>query len=154
MRIPKHPQPPTCLIWFSFGWDIWVPHLFVGVVGGFVGVVVGIFYCQIYRGCPETKLLICHREFITYGWGSRWGGGGLDWVIHKPCWVLGANIIQNKLEVTKVNIIVLLLLIITMQFFTFSGKITFYQFGCRIFTFQPTDLQDILNYSSLGCQQK
>ena len=75
---------------------------------------------------------------VVLGW--RWGGLSDSQIM------LGirsiANIIPNKLEVTKVNIIALLLLIITVQFWTFSGKITFYQFGGRIFIFQPTDLQD------------
>ena len=61
-----------------------VHHLWVGVVGGVGGVVVGIFCCQIYIGCSETKLLICHKGgFIIYGWGWWWGGRGVDWVIHK-----------------------------------------------------------------------
>ena len=56
-----------------------VHHLWVGVVGGVGGVVVGIFCCQIYIGCSETKLLICHKGgFIIYGWGWWWGGGGVD----------------------------------------------------------------------------
>ena len=58
----------------------------MGVVGG---AMVGIFGCQIYIGCSETKLLICHKGgFIIYGiiyGGGRWGGVGVDWVIHKPC---------------------------------------------------------------------
>ena len=87
---------------------------------------------------------------VVVGW--RWGG------LSDPQTMLGirsiANIIPNKLVDTKVNIIALLLLIITVQFWTFSGKIKFYQFGGRIFIFQATDLQDILNYSSHGCQQK
>ena len=87
---------------------------------------------------------------VVVGW--RWGG------LSDPQTMLGirsiANIIPSKLVVTKVNIIALLLLIITVQFWTFSGKITFYQFGGRIFIFQATDLQDILNYSSHGCQPK
>ena len=45
-----------------------VYHLWVRVVGG---VVVGIFCCQIYIGCSETKLLICHK-----GGSSFMGGGG------------------------------------------------------------------------------
>ena len=87
---------------------------------------------------------------VVVGW--RWGG------LSYPQTMLGirsiANIIPSKLVVTKVNIIALLLLIITVQFWTFSGKIKFYQFGCRIFIFQATDLQNILNYSSHSCQQK
>ena len=59
-----------------------VHHLWIGVVGGVGGVVVGIFCCQIYIGCSETKLLICHKGgFIIYGiiyGGGRWGGVGVD----------------------------------------------------------------------------
>ena len=54
-----------------------VHHLWVGVVGGVGGVVVvvGIFCCQIYIGCFETKLLICHKKGSSFMGG---GGGGVD----------------------------------------------------------------------------
>ena len=49
-----------------------------GVVGGMGGVVVGIFCCQIYICCWETKLLICHKGGSSFmGWGGRWGGGSV-----------------------------------------------------------------------------
>ena len=54
-------------------------HLWVGVEGGMGGLVGGIFFCQIYIGCSETKLLLCHKGgFIIYGWGWWWGGSGVD----------------------------------------------------------------------------
>ena len=57
-----------------------VHHLWVGVVGGVGGGVVGIFCCQIYIGCSETKLLICHKGgFIIYGWGWQVGWVGWGW---------------------------------------------------------------------------
>ena len=35
-------------------------------------MVVGIFCCQIYIGCSETKLLICHKGGSSFmGRGSR-----------------------------------------------------------------------------------
>ena len=48
-------------------------------MGGVEGGVVGdIFCCQIYIGCSETKLLICHKGGSSFmGWGGRWGGGSV-----------------------------------------------------------------------------
>ena len=39
-------------------------------------MVLGIFHCQIYIGCSETKLLICHKGGSSFMVGG--GGGGVD----------------------------------------------------------------------------
>ena len=44
-------------------------------MGGVGGVVGDIFCCQIYKGCSETKLLICHKGGSSFLGG---GGGGVD----------------------------------------------------------------------------
>ena len=51
----------------------------MGVVGG---AMVGIFGCQIYIGCSETKLLICHKggsSFMVLFMGVV-GGVVLGWI--------------------------------------------------------------------------